>query len=182
MTPSYENDDVDPLYFEDDRRKARVFDSHLLRQPLSVLPTHKPIILGAESTVTEAVRAMQAERRGCVLVTEDGTPASKLSGIFTERDVLLKVVGRGRNPAVLPLREVMTPRPEGLPVECSVAYVLNRMSAGGFRHIPVVDVEERPVRVISVRDVVDFLVAHFPREIQNLPAPGAAPPSTREGA
>ena len=58
------------------------------------------------------MRAMQAEHRGCVLVTRDGTPGSPLAGIFTERDVLFRIVDRGRNPATLPLAEVMTPDPE----------------------------------------------------------------------
>lgn len=129
------------------------------------------------------MRAMQREHRGCVLVTDDGTERSKLTGIFTERDVLFRIVDRGRNPAALPIGDVMTSDPDTLSVHASIAYVLNKMSIGGFRHIPVVDDEHRPACVISVRDVVSFLVAAFPREIQNLPTDvDAAPPRTREGA
>ncbi len=75
----------------------------------------------------------------------------------------------------------MTPDPDCLSVHSSVAYVLNKMSVGGFRHIPVVDDEHHPACVISVRDVVNFLVDAFPREIMNLPVQDAAVP-TREGA
>ena len=176
------DDDLDEAYF-DERRAPRVFDASLLRHPLSVLPARKPILLSPESSVTDAMRAMQREHRGCVLVSQDGTSRTPVVGIFTERDVLLKVVDRGRNPMTLELGEVMTPDPEALHVDCSVAWVLNRMSAGGFRHIPVVDTERRPVCVISVRDVVDFLVDHFPREVMTLPpGPGAELTRTREGA
>ncbi|TMA30596.1 MAG: CBS domain-containing protein, partial [Deltaproteobacteria bacterium] len=63
-----------------------------------------------------------------------------------------------------------------------VAYVLNKMSVGGFRHVPVIDDEHRPVCVISVNDVVTFLVNAFPREVLNLPEPGTTPPASREGA
>jgi hypothetical protein len=48
--------------------------------------------------------------------------------------------------------------------------------------VPVVDDEHRPVSVISVREVVNFLVNAFPREVLNLPEPGTTPPASREGA
>jgi CBS domain-containing protein len=159
------------------------FDKRLLREPLSVLPARKPIVLRSDCSVTEAIRAMQREHRGVVLITEDGTPQSALRGIFTERDVLLRVTGRGRNPATLQLSEVMTENPERLIEESSIAWVLNKMSLGGFRHVPVVDALDRPVFVISVRDVVEFLVEAFPREVLNLPLEyGADRQRDREGA
>ena len=178
------DDHSDESYFDRPReRQSEGFDAELLREPLSALPTQRAITLSPTSTVTEAIRAMQRDHRGCVLVTDDGTENSKLTGIFTERDVLFRIVDRGRNPAALPIGEVMTSDPETLSVRASVAYVLNKMSVGGFRHIPVVDDEHHPAGVISVRDVVSFLVAAFPREIQNLPTePEVAPPRSREGA
>lgn len=183
MTPPEHFDDLDEGYFQELGEKHRVFDSSLLRQPLTVLSARKPIVLGPDASVTEAMRAMQAEHRGCVLVSEDGTCDSRLLGIMTERDVLLKIVDRGRNPATLPLSDVMSADVDTLFVDSSVAWVLNRMSAGGFRHVPVVDPDGRPVTVVSVRDVVDFLVDHFPREVMNLPAePGVRSTRTREGA
>jgi CBS domain-containing protein len=67
-------------------------------------------------------------------------------------------------------------------VRSAVAYALNMMSVGGFRHIPVVDDEHRPAFVISVRNVVEFLVEAFPREILNLPMGRSASQRAREGA
>ena len=94
------------------------------------------IVLSTTDTVTEAMRAMQREHRGCVVVTDDGTTGSKVTGIFTERDVLFRIVDRGRNPATMPLADVMTPGPECLRDDEPVALVLNKMSVGGFRHVP----------------------------------------------
>ena len=128
------------------------------------------------------MRSMQREHRGCVLITDDGTRASKLVGIFTERDVLLRIVDRGKNPATLPLAEVMTPDPDVLPVRSTVAYALNKMCVGGFRHVPVVDEEHRPAFVVSVRDVVEFLVEAFPREVLNLSMEITISQRNREGA
>ncbi len=159
------------------------FDKRLLEEPLSVLPARRPLVLGRDASVTEAIREMQREHRGAVVITEDGTAGSRLTGIFTERDVLLRVADRGRNPATLRLAEVMTVEPERLPEESSIAWVLNKMCVGGFRHVPVVDAEGRPVFVISVRDVVELLVESFPREVLNLPLEyGADRQRSREGA
>lgn len=173
----------DEVYFERTRKQGSGdFDVFLVREPLSILPVRQAIVMGPGATVTEAMRAMQREHRGCVVVTDDGTSDSKVTGIFTERDVLFRIVDRGRNPAALPLGDVMTPDPETLPVNSTVAYALNKMSVGGFRHIPVVDEEHRPAFVISVRDVVEFLVASFPREVLNLPDYPKARQGEREGA
>ena len=129
------------------------------------------------------MNAMQLQHRGCVLVTEDGSADSPLIGIFTERDVLNRIIGQGRNPALVRLDEVMHEDPESLPTTASVAWVLNKMSVGGFRHVPVVDSEGHLAFVISVRDVVQFLVDHFPSEILNLPPDFETPGfRAREGA
>ena len=172
----------DDVYFENPR-EPRAFDASLVREPLSALPVREAVILAGADSVTDAMRAMQREHRSCVLVTDDGTKDSKLTGIFTERDVLFRIVDQGRNPASLPISDVMTPDPEALSIHTTVAYVLNKMSVGGFRHVPVVDDEHRPACVIAVRDVVNFLVDAFPREVLNLPTePGTPPPRAREGA
>lgn len=161
----------DEAYFDRRREGPRVFDSALLREPTGALRARKPLVFSRQDSATDAMRAMQAEHRGCVLVTYDGTPGSALTGIFTERDVLFRIVDRGRNPATLPLKDVMTPDPERVKVTQPIGAVLHMMSVGGFRHIPVVDEDDRPVFVISVRDVVQFLVDAFPREILNLADP-----------
>ena len=159
----------DEAYFDDSGQSGRGFDARLLRQKLTVLPNRSPVIFGPEDFVAGAMRAMQQQHRGCVLVSSDGTNQGRLTGIFTERDVLNKIIGQGRNPAQVRLKDVMIAEPEALPLKASVAWVLNKMSVGGFRHVPVVDDQGRIAFVVSVRDVVEFLVEAFPKEILNLP-------------
>ncbi len=179
---------INDSVFESPPRREAKFDTALLREPVGALPVKTALTVSPETTVTEAMRRMQDEHSGYVIVTDDGTDRSKLIGIFTERDVLFRIVDRGRNPAALPIGEVMTPNPECLSIRSAVAYALNMMAVGGFRHVPVVDDEHRPAFVISVRNVVEFLVEAFPREILNLPMddykPNADPKRerTREGA
>ena len=112
---------------------------------------------------------MRQEQRGCMMVTGSGRGDSRLSGIFTGRDVRRRVIDGGRNPATLTLAEIMTPDPECLSDEASVAWALNKMEVGGFRHVPVVDDAGRPRLVVSVRAIVGFLVSAFPEEVLNLP-------------
>jgi CBS domain-containing protein len=177
------DDSIDEAYFDGSGEgEPRVFDAGLLQEQASVLPTRRPLVFSERHTVSEAMRAMRGERRGVVVVTADGTPNSRIAGIFTERDVLFRVVDCGRNPADLLLSEVMTRDPECLGDEESIARVLHMMSVGGFRHVPVVDAEKRPRFVVSVRDVVQFLVNAFPREVLTLrDESGAGVPRQREG-
>ena len=181
--PQDHSDDLgDETYFDKPKDRIESFDAELLQESVVALPVRPPLIFSVSDSTTEAMRAMQRDHRGCVVVTDDGTGASKLVGIFTERDVLLRIVDRGKNPATLPLSEVMTPEPEVLSVRSTVAFALNKMCVGGFRHVPIVDDEHRPVLVVSVRDVVEFLVEAFPREVLTLPVDSDIMLKAREGA
>jgi CBS domain-containing protein len=159
----------DEAYFDDRSDGKRSFDARLLQEPLTLLPSRPPLVFAETATVKDAMQAMQRRHRGCVVITADGKPTSQLTGIFTERDVLLKVIDCGRNPATIPLGDVMTRDPETLALDAKLAWALNMMSVGGFRHLPVTDNQGRPALIISVRDIVEFLVESFPSEILNLP-------------
>ncbi len=159
----------DEAYFDDAPTRVRSFDAKLLEEPLTLLPSRPPLTMGRGDSVKDAMHAMRKRHRGCVLVTQDGTLRSPLIGIFTERDVLLKIIDSGRNPADVPLSDVMTSEPESLPIDAKLAWALNMMSVGGFRHLPVTDEHGCPAFILSVRDIVEFLVESFPAEILNLP-------------
>ena len=131
------------------------------------------------ATVADAVNAMIENRVGALLIVEDG----KLYGMFSERDVLTRVVARGRVPAETPIADVMTPDPECLSFDDEIVFALNKMTVGGFRHIPILDRSGVAIAVVSMRDVVAHIVSHYPDEVFNLPScPGAALTSHREGA
>ncbi len=159
----------DEAYFDGAGPTRRSFGAELLKEPLSVVPTRPPIAVKADTSVKASMQAMQQHHRGCILITRDGTLRSPLVGIFTERDVLLRVIDSGRNPAEVPVGEVMTRDPEALPFDARLAWALNIMAVGGYRHVPVVDANGWPTAVVAVRDVVEFLVESFPAEILNLP-------------
>src|SRR5262245_29489739 len=151
----------------DDLRDA---SGALLNDTIAVLSPAEPLCLSASATVHDAVQTMLAHRQAGVLVV-DGE--GRLAGIFTERDVLTRVVGRDRDARKTPLGEVMTANPEALTASDRVAYAIHCMSVAGYRTIPLIDGEGRPLGVVTVSDVVRWLASLFPEAVLNL-RPGDA--------
>ncbi len=150
--------------FDDAYEDQQRIRGAILLTPISDLPLRDPIVVKATSSVADAVKSMNDHHTGCVLVQRDG----KLIGIFTERDVLTKDFFRADSHTVA-VETVMTKSPETLELDDSIAFALNKMSVGGYRHIPIVERDGTPVGVLSVRDIVDFLVELFPEDVFNLP-------------
>ncbi len=118
--------------------------------PVISVISRDPIVMSPEATVAEAVKRMSEENVGSVvIVDEDMRPV----GIFTERDLLIKVCARGLDPAEVKLGEVMTKNPLVVREDESAKKALEIMLHFGFRHLPVVDAYGRLVGVVSIRDV-----------------------------
>lgn len=163
--------------YEDVLEDMERIESAVLETPVSELMAHDPLIVDADVTVVAAVQAMNEHHIGCVLVQKDG----RLVGIFTERDVLRKVIFHEGNRS-WKVESVMTPKPETLPPSATVAFALNKMSVDGYRHIPIVDREGKPIGVLSIKDIVSFVVEFFPEDVHNLPhTPDKAIPRTADG-
>jgi len=151
----------------------------MLNQPIRVLATLRPAIcVPPQTTVRQAIERMNQSNVGCVLVEQRGA----LVGIFTERDVLTKIVGTAIDLDRTAVDSVMTPDPEALSLDDRVSYALNKMSVGGYRHVPLVDNAGRPVGVLSMRNVVDYVVDLLRAQVLNLPPSPPNIASAREGA
>lgn len=146
-------------------------------ESVSRLQPAPPRCLGPMQTVGDAVAIMRRERCGCVLICERGL----LTGIFTERDLLRRVLSCRRS-LDLPLGQCMTPRPVIVQPGESIGAAVRRMQQGGYRHLPVVDEAGRPVGVLSVKRIVHYLVEHFPSTIYCLPPDPDEFPQQPEGA
>lgn len=175
MNDEYLDEEFSQMYEEVGNRK--VLDSSTFRQPIKHLKVLKPVVLSPGQSIAEALDIMKQKRSGCVVITEK----EKLVGILTERDILLKVAGIS-GAEKKKVREIMTPDPEVFEPEDSIAFVLNAMHVGGYRHIPVVDEEGRPLAVISIKDIVGFILDHFSEDVLNLPPKPMRTTDQREGA
>jgi CBS domain-containing protein len=120
---------------------------------------------------------MRRHHTGCLLVTARG----RLVGIFTDRDLLTRVLAPGR-PLDTRVRAVMTPDPVTVGPADPVRTAIRRMQKGGYRHLPVVADGGRPVGILSARRVVRYIVEHFPALVYNQPPPGEQYPGQPEGA
>lgn len=149
----------------------------LTQQTVAALPLLEPLEIGPTSDVREAIALMQDHAQGCIIVTEHCRPI----GVFTERDVLTKVLANDVSGST-PIVDVMTGDPQTVQEGDSVASVMGRMNAGGFRHIPVVDSAGHLKSVISIKRIVEYLVEHFPRLVFNLPPDPGQRQTAREGA
>ncbi len=149
---------------------------NLRKDSVSRLEPTPPRQIEQTRPVGEAIELMRRERVGCLLVCNKG----KLVGVFTERDLIHRILGTGRALTV-PMVECMTSDPVTIQRKDTIRVAMKRMQAGGYRHLPVVDDNNIPVGVLSVKRIVHYLVEHFPASVYNQP-PEQQPPSNREGA
>jgi CBS domain-containing protein len=127
-------------------------------------------------TIRSAIEYMRKVRCACGLVVEHG----KLIGVVTERDVMNKVIGK---PEMLdrPVGDIMTPNPVTLHPEDSVDSAIETMSRGGYRNLPVVDDDGKPIASVNVHAILQFIIEHFPQDVNNLPPRPDQQMATPEG-
>lgn len=153
-------------------------ESVLLQDTLKDVEFDRGLIVEEQTSVYEAVRMMRKHTQACVLVTR----ADKLIGIFTEHDVLMKIVDTGIDLERTPVSSYMTHDPVTLPADAGVAYALNKMVVDGLHRLPLVDSEGRPTGVVSMRNIIGYLSSFFPRDVLNLPPDPTKISRGREGA
>ena len=135
-----------------------------------------PVTIQQEQPVKRAIERMKRRRVGCILVLS----GEKLVGIFTERDLITRVLGQ-RGTMELAISELMTPEPVFVRADELIKDVLSRFIQSGMRHLPVLDSADRPVGTLSVRRAVHFLSDHTSDTLYNLPPTHNQVPTSRGG-
>src|SRR5437868_4057361 len=118
-----------------------------------------------DANVAEAIRTMLDHHVGAVSVL-DGE--RRVAGIFTERDVLRKIALSGRNPATIPVREVMTTPVELASPSTGAGEALATMVEQHYRHLPIVDDEGKLLGMLSIRHLLQWRVDDLTRELDAL--------------
>ena len=132
---------------------ANAVELALLTDRVSLFEGRKPLAVSPTLPVREAIRLFALNNIGCMLVLEKG----ELLGIFTERDVLLKVSDDLANLGDKPISQYMTKNVQTLPSTAKVAFALHLMDLGGYRHVPIVNEHGRPVGIFSLRELLRYL-------------------------
>lgn len=158
---------------------SKTLQPHEILVPLKSL-MQAPLTVETGASVQAAVDLMAKEKTGYVLVASDRV----LKGIFGERDILLKILNKERGDLEkITVDEFMSENPQSLHVEDSLDSAIVEMAEGGYRHIPIVDDHNHPIGVVSIGDIISYLVGHFPQEILTLPPrPVRNAMTAREGA
>ncbi|MYB96600.1 CBS domain-containing protein [Candidatus Poribacteria bacterium] len=127
----------------------------------------RPIVtIDITYSANEAIDLLLTNKIGAAPVIENGL----LRGIFSERDVLNKILNKQiGNLDVISVKEFMIADPQTAKPEDSLNTAILYMARGGYRHVPIVDTENRPLGMVSIRDVISYLIEEFPQEVLTLP-------------
>jgi CBS domain-containing protein len=110
--------------------------------------------VGPEDTVIDVARRMRDDRLGTVVVIDEQRHPM---GIVSDRDVTVRVVARGADPARTAVRDIMTPMPTTLLHDSSIESTLAQMRVGHVRRLPVVDGLGRLIGIVTLDDMLRFL-------------------------
>lgn len=127
-----------------------------------VIQRQELVCLPADTLVRTAATLMAERRIAAILVTE----GRRLTGIFTERDLTVRVVAAGKDPVTTPLGAVMTANPDTLGPDAAASEALDLMERHRYRHLPVVENGE-VVGIVSIRDLFAVVREHLEGEIKN---------------
>ncbi|OGW87140.1 MAG: hypothetical protein A3C35_03105 [Omnitrophica bacterium RIFCSPHIGHO2_02_FULL_46_11] len=126
----------------------------IMTTPVAALLTGKDLLVCSPSdSVQKVVRIFQKENKNCILVYE----RKKLVGILSNRDLLWRVAGKYQDLTKVKVGTVMTRNPEYVRATDPIAYVVNKMAMGGFRHVPVLAEDGTPHSIIIIKDVLGYL-------------------------
>jgi CBS domain-containing protein len=137
-----------------------------MHDPIAKVLAHKGndvVTVAPETTVLVAVQQMNDRKIGALLVLDRGRPV----GIFTERDVLVRVVAAGLDPKTTPVGEVMTRSLVAVRSVTTVGEAMRIVTERRCRHLPIVD-DSRLLGLISIGDLTSWLVRDQERTIADL--------------
>ncbi|MFT3925911.1 MAG: CBS domain-containing protein [Myxococcales bacterium] len=135
-----------------------------------------PLCVVPEARVADVIAQMNRAHASAALVLEN----DHVLGIFTERDVLTRVLEAGAG-LERPVSDLMTRSPHVLTEATLLSVALRTLALGSYHHLPVVDEAGYPVALVSLQSIIAFLADQFPNEIMNAPPEHLAYPPTVDG-
>jgi len=171
-------DEISQMRDTEKTRANRLHKALRLSDSIQDLNYKEFILTSPESNLREAISLLKNNHSGCIIIADD----NQISGIFTERDLLTKVVSENVDLDTAKIGDYMTLDPQTLRPSDPIAYALNRMTDGGYRHVPIVDEDEKPVGMVCMKTIVDYLGEYYFDEIMNLPPKPLRSQKTREDA
>ena len=125
-----------------------------------VIAGRKAYTTSSQTSIADAARLMKEHAIGALMIVDEG----KLVGIFTERDVVFRVIAADKDPKTTRVASAMTRKPRALEGSRPLGHALHLMYEGGFRHVPVVE-NGKPIGMVSARDALGPELAQFQEEL-----------------
>lgn len=139
--------------------------SDIANTPIADIASREPVRVSPVTPLLDVVEALRERGRGAAFVEDGG----KLTGIFTERDVLERIDHSNQSWHTVAIREVMTPEPTTINGDQTLRDAIDSMIAGHFRHLPIVGASGELLGVLSIRDLLTHIAEYFPADFLNLP-------------
>ncbi|MCJ8278233.1 MAG: CBS domain-containing protein [Bdellovibrionales bacterium] len=116
------------------------------------------------ATITQGVEMMAAKNVGAALITE----GRKIVGIFSERDLMMRVVSKKKDPNSTNISQVMTAKVLTISVDARPTVAMEAMFKKRIRHLPVVDANQKIIGMVSLRIVLAFIVKNLAELNRNM--------------
>ena len=134
--------------------KTDVLQNVIMERPISDLITGADLLVASESdTVAKVVKVLQKRNLACIVVYTN----KKLVGILSVRDILWRVLKKHSDLSKVKVGDVMTRNHEYVHAHHPMAYIVNKMAMGGFRHVPVIAEDGTPITIVEIVDVLGYL-------------------------
>ncbi len=134
---------------------------------MNLLKIAKPAVtVSSKATVMDAINAMEEATVGAVVVVDEG----EIKGMFTERDVMSRIVLQKKTPSQTLISDVMTSPVLTISEDSSPDDALKTMWERHFRHLPVVDANGKVLAMISIRHLLHLKVENLTQELDSLEA------------
>jgi len=130
-----------------------IVERSLVKDRINDLKPRDPLVVAPTTPVADVLRLLVDHAVGCAIVVE----TDEVVGIFSERDALLQLNTEAIELGDQPVSEFMTTNPQTLQADAKIAFAVQRMDQGGYRHIPIVDAQGHATGIISVRDILRYL-------------------------
>jgi len=172
------NDEFNEMYGKESESKNKIAKAIKLTDTISSMGIKKAILKDENASLQSVIESMQTSPSSCILIINN----NKITGIFTERDVITKVAAKNLNFENEKICNYMTNNPESLQSDDSIAFALNKMIDGGFRHIPIINPKSKKFFIISMQDIINSIGDFYFEDIVNLPPKPLRSIRPREGA
>lgn len=139
-------------------------EKEIVKQKIRHLPLTEPLCIQSGTRVSDVISRMRAETQNCVLVCRE----NRCLGIFTERDILSKVLGNADS-YDLPVDGFMSGEPECLTLDETLGKAIEILHETGYRNIPLVDEKGNCTGLLQLKNIIDFFAELFPQEVLNVP-------------